>query len=352
MIEIKNRTGAVIFRDENASTIKEAVNAFAKQARDRGGCAYLGGADLGGAYLGRANLGGAYLGRANLDGAYLGDANLGGANLGGANLGDANLGGANLGDADLGDADLGGAYLGGAYLGGAYLGRANLGGAYLGDADLGDADLGDAYLGGAYLGGAYLGDAYLGRANLGRANLGGAYLGGADLGGADLGGCDLSTAKNVDAVRGLAHAKNYDPNFRAPLRDEKALAERRAKWKPLTRAERIAKYRERHPEVPIVEDLDAKILEALETGGTLEMGTWHGDEVCGTTHCRGGFAVHLAPGGYEFERTVCGGDTERAARMIYRASTGRAPFFYDTNEGALADIKRCAAEDASEVVVP
>ena len=322
MIEIKNRTGAVIFRDENASTIKEAVNAFAKQARDGGGCANLGGADLGG-----ADLGGAYLGRANLGGAYLG-AQTSAARTSATQTSAAQTSAAQTSATRTSAARTSAARTSAARTSAARTSATRTSAARTSaDADLCDADLGGAYLGGADLGGAY-------------------------LGGADLGGCDLSTAKNVDAVRGLAHAKNYDPNFRAPPRDEKALAERRAKWKPLTRAERIAKYRERHPEVPIVEDLDAKILEALETGGTLEMGTWHGDEVCGTTHCRGGFAVHLAPGGYEFERTVCGGDTERAARMIYRASTGRAPFFYDTNEGALADIKRCAAEDASEVVVP
>ena len=224
----------------------------------------------------------------------------------------------------------GGAYLGGAYLVGAYLGGADLGGADLGGADLGGADLGGADLGGA--------------------DLVGAYLGGANLVDADLGGCDLSKAKGLDRALGLSRAKNYDPNFRMTEVDKAAraasVAERRAKWKRTTPAERAAKFRERHPEVPFVEKLDVKILAAIEAGGTLEMGSWHGEEACGTTHCRGGFAIHLAPKGYEFERDVCGGDTERAARMIYLASTGRVQFFYDTNERALEDIRRCAKEQA------
>jgi hypothetical protein len=69
------------------------------------------------------------------------------------------------------------------------------------------------------------------------------------------------------------------------------------------------------------------------------MADWHS---CGTTHCRGGWAVHLAgEAGYELERSVGVG---RAAEMIYRASTGRVPWFFDpSDERALDDIRRCAA---------
>jgi hypothetical protein len=100
-------------------------------------------------------------------------------------------------------------------------------------------------------------------------------------------------------------------------------------------AERAAAYRARHPEVPVVEDLDRKILETIK----LDMGSWHGP--CGTTHCRAGGAIHLAgKAGYELEAKY---GPERAGAMIYRASTGRVPHFHASNERALADIRACAA---------
>jgi hypothetical protein len=78
-------------------------------------------------------------------------------------------------------------------------------------------------------------------------------------------------------------------------------------------------------------------------GCGLEMGAWH---TCETTHCRGGWAIHHAgKAGYALEQKV--GDPAVAARMIYRASTGRSPHFYATNERALEDIRRCAEEDAA-----
>ena len=33
--------------------------------------------------------------------------------------------------------------------------------------------------------------------------------------------------------------------------------------------------------------------------------------------------------------------------MIYMASVGRSPWFFDSNEGARKDIERCAAESES-----
>lgn len=38
--------------------------------------------------------------------------------------------------------------------------------------------------------------------------------------------------------------------------------------------------------VPVVENVHAKILAAIEAGGTLDMWTWH---TCATTHCRAGW---------------------------------------------------------------
>src|SRR6185437_15698362 len=210
--------------------------------------------------------------RANLRGANLEGANLGGAYLGGAYLEGANLEGAYLGGAYLEGAYLGGAYLEGADLEGANLRGANLEGAYLRGANLRSANLEGAYLGGAYLEGADLEGANLGGANLGGANLRGAYLGG---------------AKNVPAI-----PQASDAPAPAPQTYEEWLAQR-----PKNNAERAKRYRERHPEVPVVDQLDAKILAAIESGkGRLEMSRWHGDnprnadgEACGTTHCRAGW---------------------------------------------------------------
>jgi hypothetical protein len=76
----------------------------------------------------------------------------------------------------------------------------------------------------------------------------------------------------------------------------------------------------------------------------LEMGDWH----CGTTHCRAGHVVDLAgEAGYALEAFY---NTPLAAQLIYDASTpesfrinpGR---FYDSNEDALADMKRLAESD-------
>ena len=104
-------------------------------------------------------------------------------------------------------------------------------------------------------------------------------------------------------------------------------------------AERAAAFRAARPDVPVVERLDAQVLEAVKSGGgTLEMGSWH---TCETTHCRAGWAIHLAgPSGADLESLV---GPEHAGRLIYLASTGRVPDFFADNDAALEDIKRCAA---------
>ena len=89
----------------------------------------------------------------------------------------------------------------------------------------------------------------------------------------------------------------------------------------------------------MVKNLDAKILEAITTGGgKLNMATWHS---CGSTHCRAGWAIHLAgKEGYALEKK--NGDPQHAGAAIYRASTGRVPHFFASDEDALEDIKACA----------
>ena len=110
----------------------------------------------------------------------------------------------------------------------------------------------------------------------------------------------------------------------------------------------MLRYRERHPQVPIVENLDRRILdEVTREGRRLNMASWPGGEAedgtaCGTTHCRGGWAIHLAGRpGYDLEKQV---GVQNAAAMIYRASTGRVPHFFASDAQAMADIKRCAEE--------
>ncbi len=298
MIEIKNRfTGALIYKSETAATTAEAV-AEAVNAR----------ANLAGANLADADLAGANLPRADLEGAYLAGANLARANLPRANLAGAYLAGANLA----------GAYLTGAYLTGAYLARADLAGANLPRADLEGANLALANLTGA---------------NLALANLAGANLAGAYLTGAYLADADLEDARSLPV--GTEAKDPSEPYIRGAVTSAEG------------RVGRAKIYRQRHPEVPVVENLDRKILEAVTTGGgSLEMGAWH---TCETTHCRAGWAIHLAgKAGYELEKKL--GDSQLAGRAIYLASTGRAPHFFATNSRALEDIKRSA--ELAEGVVP
>ena len=93
--------------------------------------------------------------------------------------------------------------------------------------------------------------------------------------------------------------------------------------------------------VPIVDDLDQRMLGAVESGA-LDMATWH----CGTAHCRAGWAITFGgDAGKKLESLV---GPETAARLIYEASTGRiAPDFYASNEDAIADIRRCAGVEVT-----
>ena len=69
------------------------------------------------------------------------------------------------------------------------------------------------------------------------------------------------------------------------------------------------------------------------------MDDWH---ICNTTHCRGGWAVHLAgEAGYALERFH---NALLAAQLIYGASGYdiNPCRFFDNNEEAMADMKRLA----------
>lgn len=171
------------------------------------------------------------------------------------------------------------------------------------------------------------------RANLADANLADADLAGADLAGANLADAylaraDLAGARNVPA--GAGTAAPAEPYERKPT------AERLA--------ERARKFRERNPDVPFVEALDAKILNVIESGkGKLRMETWHR---CETTHCRAGWAITLAgEAGAELEAKH---GAQQAGTMIYRASVGRVPHFFATDQRALEDIREQAAMQTAQ----
>jgi hypothetical protein len=74
------------------------------------------------------------------------------------------------------------------------------------------------------------------------------------------------------------------------------------------------------------------------------MGNWHS---CQTTHCRAGWAVHLAgDAGYALEKFH---GPLLAGQLIYRESgTPINPCrFFDGNEATLADMKRLAEQEAA-----
>lgn len=93
-----------------------------------------------------------------------------------------------------------------------------------------------------------------------------------------------------------------------------------------------------------VPQLHTKILAAIEAGGTLEMRSWH---ACETTHCRAGWAIHLAGPAGKFLEACMG--SAAAGALITLASCPwmeKVPNFYASNEEALADIRACALKEA------
>lgn len=95
--------------------------------------------------------------------------------------------------------------------------------------------------------------------------------------------------------------------------------------------------------MPVVENIHSKILEVVSEPGTLRMDTWH---TCDTTHCRAGWAVHLAgEAGYELEGKT---STQFAAMQIFKASSKIrvSPVrFFESDRIAMEDIQRCADEE-------
>lgn len=97
------------------------------------------------------------------------------------------------------------------------------------------------------------------------------------------------------------------------------------------------------PPTPAIAGIDAKILDAIaDPGNALDMSTWH---TCETTHCRAGWAIHLAgPAGYKLEDRY---GPNVAGALIYAASGSHpVPDWYASNEAALADLRKRAGRSA------
>ena len=165
-------------------------------------------------------------------------------------------------------------------------------------------------------------------ANLTGANLTGANLRNADLRNASLRDANLCLANLRDANLCLANLRGanlYAADLTGVVLTPEQLAQLGL-------------------EIPCVEQLDTKVLAAITSeGGILDMREWH---TCNSTHCRAGWAIHLAgEAGYALEQIV---SPQVAGALIYMRSTRRrVPNFRASAEEALADIRRCAAEDRS-----
>lgn len=100
------------------------------------------------------------------------------------------------------------------------------------------------------------------------------------------------------------------------------------------------------PPIPVIPNTHQAIYEAASEPGSLKMDDVH---TCSNTHCRGGWAVALAgKAGLELESFY---NWELAAMLIYDASAPGFKInparFYDSNEAALADMKRLAEGGAA-----
>ncbi len=110
-------------------------------------------------------------------------------------------------------------------------------------------------------------------------------------------------------------------------------------------------------EYPKIENIHTEILKAVSNPKALNMGDWHPNiqinddgAHCGTTHCRAGWVVALAgKPGRDLELKT---STLFAAMQIYKASSKirvSPPRFFESNDVALADMKKCADEENTAI---
>ena len=93
----------------------------------------------------------------------------------------------------------------------------------------------------------------------------------------------------------------------------------------------------------MIDNIHQKVFESASQPEALNMSDWH---TCETTHCRAGWVVTLA--GKEGKNLEMKTSTLFAAMQIYKASSPikvTPPRFFDKNELALSDMKRCAKEE-------
>ncbi len=134
-------------------------------------------------------------------------------------------------------------------------------------------------------------------------------------------------------ARALARARARDLDMALDM----ALARARARDLDLARARDLVNHllEIAGDEIPLIIDLDKRILEDIENNGFfLNQDTWH---TCETTHCRAGFSeLYAEDVGKEMVKHL--GHWLTGA-LIYKKSTGRIPNFYASNEDALADVR-------------
>ena len=96
--------------------------------------------------------------------------------------------------------------------------------------------------------------------------------------------------------------------------------------------------------MPVITEIHKTVYAAASQPKALKMDAWH---TCSTTHCRAGWVVTLAgEAGLKLEAQT---STLFAAMRIYDASDPvnlvNPPRFFETNEEAMADMKRLAEID-------
>jgi len=100
--------------------------------------------------------------------------------------------------------------------------------------------------------------------------------------------------------------------------------------------------------IPVIPNIHTAVYAAASQDGALDMGNWHTNGFCGTTHCRAGWVTHLAGDAGRVMDALMG--TSAAAALIYAKSDPkleRVPNFYASNSDALADMKRLADAEAT-----
>ncbi len=97
------------------------------------------------------------------------------------------------------------------------------------------------------------------------------------------------------------------------------------------------------PDMPVIQNIHQAVYAAATKPEALNMGDWH---TCETTHCRAGWIVTLAgEQGKKLEKKT---STLFAAMQIYKKSSPIRVFpprFFENNQKALDDMKRCAEEE-------